>query len=61
VAHCLVNHNVSGHLVFVLVSTEFVMCPAINYPASRKISTVVRFLQAKNMSAEEILNELSSI
>jgi hypothetical protein len=27
--HCLVNHHITGHIVFVLVSTEYVMlCPA---------------------------------
>jgi hypothetical protein len=29
-------------------------CPAINIPASREIRVVIRFLQAKNMSAAEL-------
>jgi hypothetical protein len=57
--HCLVNHHITGHLVFVLVSTECVMmCPVIDSPASCKICTVMCFLHAKNMSAAQIHNEL---
>jgi hypothetical protein len=50
--HYLVNHHVTGHLVFVLVSEEGVMvCPTIDNPASYKIRAIIRFLHAKNMSA----------
>jgi hypothetical protein len=29
--HCLINHHTTSHLMFVLVSTEYVMlCRAIN-------------------------------
>jgi hypothetical protein len=50
--HCLVNHHITGHLVFVLVSTERVrMRPAIDNSASCEIRSVIRFLHAKNMSA----------
>jgi hypothetical protein len=35
------------------------MCPAIDNLASCEIRTVIRFLHAKNMSAEEIDPELS--
>jgi hypothetical protein len=57
--HCLVNHHITGHLVFVLVSTERVMtCPAIDNPASCKIRAAVRFLHAENMSAADIHHEL---
>jgi hypothetical protein len=56
--HCLVNHHVTGHLVFVLVSTEQVMmCPMIGNPTSCKIHAVICFLDAK-MSAVEIYCEL---
>jgi hypothetical protein len=34
------------------------LCPAIDNPASCKISTVIRFLHAKNISAVEIHCEL---
>jgi hypothetical protein len=57
--HCLVNHHITGHLVFVLVSTEWVMmCPAIDNLASCEICAVIRFLHAKNTSAAEIHCEL---
>jgi hypothetical protein len=60
--HCLVNHHISGHLVFVLVSAEWVMmCPVIDNPASWEIRVVIRFLHAKNKSSAEILSELCSI
>jgi hypothetical protein len=50
---------IPGHLVFVLVSTEWVMmCLAIDNPDSFKIWAVVCFLEAKNMSAAEIYCEL---
>jgi hypothetical protein len=57
--HCLVNHHITGHLVFVLVSAEWVMmCPVIDNPTSCEIRAVIHFLQAKNMSAMEIHHEL---
>jgi hypothetical protein len=60
--HCLVNHRITGHLVFVLVSTEWVMmCPAIDKPASCEIRALVRFLHATNMSAAEIRRELYAV
>jgi hypothetical protein len=35
--NCLVNHHITGHLVFVLVSTERVtICPTIDNPAAAK-------------------------
>jgi hypothetical protein len=50
--HCLVNHHITGHLVFVVVSTESViMCPVIDNPTSFEI-------RAKNMSAAEIHRDL---
>jgi hypothetical protein len=55
----VVNHPITGHLVFVLVPTELVMvCPAIDNPASCEIRHIIRFLHSKNMSAEEIHREL---
>jgi hypothetical protein len=59
VTHFLVNHHITGHLVFVLVSTGCViMCPVSGKLASCKIRAVIRFLLAKNMSAAEIHREL---
>jgi hypothetical protein len=56
--HCLVNHYITIHLIFALVSTEYVkMCPAIDNPANCEIRAVIRFLHAKSMSAEEISSE----
>jgi hypothetical protein len=37
------------------------ICPAIDNPASCEICTVIRFLQAKNMSAAEIHRELCMV
>jgi hypothetical protein len=46
--HCLANHHVTGHLVFVLVSTEWdMMCPAIDNPASCEMRAVIRFFTLK--------------
>jgi hypothetical protein len=46
-AHCLVNHHIIGHLVFVLVSTEEVMmCPAIPNQVSSKIHADIHILHA---------------
>jgi hypothetical protein len=60
--HCLVNHHdklydglqgndhVTCHLVFVVVSTEWVMMsPAIGNPITCEICTVICFLHAKDM------------
>jgi hypothetical protein len=59
--HCLVNHHITGRLVFVLVSTEWVMmCPIIDNPGICEIRAVIRFLRAKNISAMEIHCELSA-
>jgi hypothetical protein len=60
--HCLINHHITGHLVFVLVSTEWIMmCPAIDNPASCEIHDVIHFLHPKNLSAVEIHHELCAI
>jgi hypothetical protein len=57
--HCLVNQHITGHLMFVLVSTEGdMMCPTIDNPASCEIRAVICFLHARNMSAAEIHSEL---
>jgi hypothetical protein len=59
---CLVNHHTTGHLVFVLVSTELVMmCPANDNPASCEIRVATRFLSAKNISVMEIHCELRAV
>jgi hypothetical protein len=64
-SHCLANHHITGHLVFVFVSTELVMmvmmCPVIDNPTSSEIRPVISFLQAKNMNAVEIHSELCVI
>jgi transposase len=58
---CLINHHITGHLVCVIIVTEWVMvCPAINNPASCEICVVIRFLHA-NMSAAEIHRELCAV
>jgi hypothetical protein len=58
-AHCLVSHHITGNLVFVLVPVEPVMmCHATDNPTFCEIRTLIRFLDAKNMSAAEILLEL---
>jgi hypothetical protein len=58
----LVNHHITGHLVFVLVSTEWVtMCPAIDNSASCEIHAVICFLHAKNTDAVEIHHELCAV
>jgi hypothetical protein len=57
--HCLVNHHITGHLVFVLVTKDCVaMCPVINNPTSCEIRTVIRLLHIKNVSAAEFRREL---
>jgi hypothetical protein len=57
--HCLVNSHITGHIVFVLVSTESVMmCLAVDNHASCEISAVIRFLHAKNTSDAEIYRKL---
>jgi hypothetical protein len=62
VTNRLINHHITGHLVFVLVSTEWVMlCPLIDNPAIYKICVVIHFLQAKNMSAMEIHHDLCAV
>jgi hypothetical protein len=55
--YCLVNHHITGHLVFVLVSTESVT----DNPTSCKICAVICFINAKNMSAVEIYCELCAV
>jgi hypothetical protein len=59
--HCLVNHYITGHEVFVLVSAEGVMmCPVIDNPASCEIRCYPLF-HAKNFSAVEIHHELCAV
>jgi hypothetical protein len=41
------NHHITDHLIFVLVSTERVMFPAIDNPGGCEIRLVISFLQAK--------------
>jgi hypothetical protein len=61
-SRCIVNHQTTGHLVFVLISTEQVMiCSAIDNPASFEICTVNCFLRSKNMSGAEIHRELCTV
>jgi hypothetical protein len=56
--HYLVNHQITGLLVFVLVSTERVMiCRTIDNHASCEIHAI-SFLHGKNMSSAEINGEL---
>jgi hypothetical protein len=37
------------------------MCPAIDYPATCEIRSVIQFLNAKNMSSAEIHRELCAV
>jgi hypothetical protein len=56
---CLVNHHITGHLMFVLVSTQWVMmCPTIDKPASCEIRAVIHFLHTRKTSSAEIHREL---
>lgn len=56
---CLVNHPITGYLMFVLASVEWSrMCPTINNSTSYEIHALIRFLHARNMSAAEIHREL---
>jgi hypothetical protein len=59
--HCLVNHHITGQLVFVPVPTEWVMtCPVIDNLASCKISDYP-LSSCKNMSVAEIHHELCAV
>jgi hypothetical protein len=52
--HCLVNHHITGHVVFVLVSSERVMIhPAIDNTTSCEIC----FVHANNVSSAEMQTE----
>jgi hypothetical protein len=60
--YCLVNHHITGHLVFALLSTEWVMmCPVSDYSARCEIHAIICFLHTKNMSAVEIHRELCTV
>jgi hypothetical protein len=59
--HCHVNHHITGHLVFVLVCTEWVMCPAIDNSTSCEIRSVIHFRHTNNMSAAEIHGKLCMV
>jgi hypothetical protein len=57
--HCLVNHHIIDHVVFVLVSREWVMvCPVIDILASCEIHMLNRFIHTKNMTTVDIHHEL---
>jgi hypothetical protein len=61
-SYCTVNLHITGHPIFVLVSTEQVMmCPAIDNSASCKIRSVIHFLHAENMSAAKVHHELFTV
>jgi transposase len=55
--HYLINHHITGHLVFVLVSRVWVMM----CPASCEIHAVIHFLHAENISVAEIHRELCGV
>jgi hypothetical protein len=60
--HYFVNHHITVHLVFVLVSTEWVMmCIAIDNPASCEIRALTPLLHYKNMNVVEIHGELCPV
>jgi hypothetical protein len=53
--HCLVNHYIICHLMFVLVSPELVMmCPSIDNSVRCEIRAVDLFLASKSRSDMEI-------
>jgi hypothetical protein len=55
VTHSFVNHHITGHLVFVLASTErIILLPATDDTTS----AVIHFVQAKNMMTPRIHLEL---
>jgi hypothetical protein len=54
------NHHITDYLVFVLVSTERVICPATYNPSSCEIWAVIPFM-VKKMSAAEIFRELDAV
>jgi hypothetical protein len=48
--HCLVNHHIIGQLVFVLVSTMWViMCPVVDDPVSCKFALLFPYFHAKTL------------
>jgi hypothetical protein len=56
--HCLVTHQITGHVVFVIVSTERGMtCSLIDNPASSKICIVNHFVCTKSISDARINRE----
>jgi hypothetical protein len=59
-SHCLVNHHITGHLVFVPVCLYRVsmMCPVVDNPASCEVHTVLCFHHTESMSAAGIHREL---
>jgi hypothetical protein len=60
--HFLVCHHITGHLMFVLVFTEWVMmCPATDNPASCELRAVILHLHTKIMTAAEIHRELCTV
>jgi hypothetical protein len=60
--HFHVYHNITGHLVFVLVSTEWVMMSReTNNSANSEICSVICFLHAKYMSTEKIYREFWAV
>jgi hypothetical protein len=60
--HWLLNHQITGHIVFVLVSVEWVMmCPVIDNPTSCEIRARICFLHVKNTSAVEIHRGLCAV
>jgi hypothetical protein len=59
---CLVNHHITGHLLFFLLSTEWVKtCPVTDNPTTCEICDVICFPYTKNMSAAEIHCELCAV
>jgi hypothetical protein len=57
-AHCLANHQITGHIVFFLVSTEWVMmCPAIDNPASCEVCTVISYRELCTVYGQNVMSE----
>lgn len=52
--HCPLNHHITRHIVFVLVSTELLVYPVIRNPASYEIRVVILLANTGSKTASEI-------
>jgi hypothetical protein len=60
--YCLLNHYITGHLMFHLVSIgSFILFSAISNPASCDIRAFISYLHFINISAAEIHHEFCAL